>query len=152
MLLIDQLKQDSMKMLKSGDKDTSNLYRLVLGQAQQLEDQSDDKVYGIIRKMIKSNKETLKLMEEDGNFSESWNEKAGILAKENITLKLLLPQALSSEEIESFVVENNLDIKGAKSDGQAVGMIMKSTKEKGLSVEAATVKLVVSNLRGNDGK
>lgn len=142
-MIVDDLKSKAQASLKAGRKDEAALYRLVIGQSQQLDKCTDDNVNSIIRKLIKSNTETIESIKE---FPERDGQRQ-ILFNENLLLSALLPPSISTDDIVNFIKENNLDVKSCKNDGQAVGMVMKEFKTKNITVDGGIVKEVIFKYR-----
>lgn len=142
-MIFDTLKVKATDALKAGRRDEASLYRLVIGQAQQLDKCTDENVFSIIRKLIKSNTETIQSIID---FPER-NDQRQILFEENLLLSTLLPVSLTAEDISKFIEENGIDIKSCKNDGQAVGMVMKEFKTKNITVDGGIVKEVISKYR-----
>lgn len=143
-MLIDDIKKQITASMKSGDAVARDILRLALGEIQTAEARknapaSDEEATAAVRKLIKSNEETLGLS-GDG-------ERADTLKKEIAVLTALLPKQLSVEEIIAALAADADAIKGAKADGQAMGVAMKSLKAKGLSVSGGDVTAAVARLR-----
>lgn len=142
-MIIDELKSKAMSALKAGRKDDAALYRLVIGQSQQLDKCTDDNIYNIIRKLIKSNTETIESIKD---FPERDGQRQ-VLFNENLLLSALLPPSISADDIFKFIKDNNIDVKSCKNDGQAVGMVMKEFKAKNITVDGGIVKEVIFKYR-----
>jgi uncharacterized protein YqeY len=123
--------------------DRRNLLKLVLGEHQQLaakQAMNDEHGYNIVKKIMESNRTSLKYLRADDSRAEK-------LEEENECLAELLPKYLSKEAISAILVSENLALKSYKSDGQAVGVAMKHFKATGQFVEGNTVKEAVTELR-----
>ena len=139
------------------DKDdiTKNILRLVKGEIEREYNKAKDNKQefsniereNIIKKLIKSNQTTLKLYLEDCEETKDNKviEKTDMLVKEINILKKLLLKSMDLKDLYYFIMTHNLDIKSCKSDGQAVGMIMKEAKKLNIPVEADIVKEYVKN-------
>lgn len=139
--IFKEIKIQIKDAMKSKDVVKRDILRLVVGQVQQSDDESDDAVIKVIKKIVKSNTETLAVLSERALHGESIK----ILEENNVLLKFV-PQAMSEEEIKEFVKENNIDLSSAKNSGQAMGMLMKPLKASGKEVDATTVKKAVEEL------
>lgn len=143
-MLIDDIKKQITASMKSGDAVARDVLRLALGEIQTAEARknapaSDEEAAAAVRKLIKSNEETLALAGE--------GERADTLRKEITVLAGLLPKQLSVEDIVAALAGDADAIKSAKADGQAVGVAMKSLKAKGLAVSGNDVTTAVKQMR-----
>lgn len=138
------LKEKIKAAMKSGDTVARDVLRVALSEIERAlsgHDLPEDKQQAIIRKLIKSNTETISQAKEAGR-------DPGILDVENNILQELLPEAWTEEQIAQFLITKSIDVTQAKNDGQAMGMVMKALKqEPDAVVEASTVKKVVDGLR-----
>ena len=108
--------------------DARNLYKVVLGEWQTktaMDKGSDEMGFNIVRKMIKANEENLGYLTESDPRTAKYKE-------ENKLLEVLMPSFLSLEDIQRELSSVEDTIKGAKSDGQAMGLAMKHLKGQGL--------------------
>jgi uncharacterized protein YqeY len=143
-VLVDDIKKQIASAMKSGDTIARDVLRLALGEIQTTEARknalaSDDEAAAAIRKLIKSNEETLGLAGE--------GERATTLRRENEVLSGLLPKQLSVDDIVAALGSEREAIKAAKSDGQATGIAMKHLKSIGASVSGNDVGAAVKKLR-----
>ncbi|MGH7330390.1 MAG: GatB/YqeY domain-containing protein, partial [Polyangiaceae bacterium] len=100
---------------------------------------TDDEAAGIVRKLIKSNGETMAKSEDA--------EQKKTLAREIAVLEALLPKSMSHDEMLAALAPVHAAIKEAKSDGQATGVAMKHLKQSGATVNGNDVAAVVKALR-----
>ena len=115
---------------------TVRILRVVLGEFQRgMKEPSDENCYKIIKKLIESNEELLKI----GSRIE--------LATENEILKSLLPQEITIDEIYKELSKVVVQIQESKSDGQAIGIAMKCLKETGLLIDSKKVSEIVLKLK-----
>ena len=105
---------------------------------------TDDQELKEVKKVIEGNDETLRLLTERGMQSDT---RYNTLTVENSVLKPYVPSSLSQAEILNALGGIEADIKGAKSDGQAVGVAMKLFKTQGARVDGADVTAVVQSMR-----
>jgi uncharacterized protein len=143
-MLVDDLKKHITAAMKSGDTVARDVLRLALGEIQTAEARKasalgEDEAAACIRKLIKSNEETLSLSGE--------GERATQLRKENEVLSELLPKGMSIDEIVAALASQTDAIKAAKNDGQATGIAMKHFKSTGASVSGTDVAEAVKKLR-----
>ena len=138
--------QEAMKAKEDLARD---LLRVVLGEvstrrARTGKEPGDDEVHGIIRKLIASNTETRKELEQRG---QTTHDAYGRLARENTYLETLLPKALDQAAVRKELELIAAELRGAKNDGQATGMAVKYLKQKGLAVQGEDVAAAVKQLR-----
>jgi len=140
------LKTEINKALKLKDEIKKNILRLALGEIQlkqSLADISSIEQQSIIRKIIKSNQETISKLTESNRVGET-----AILLKEIEILKEVLPEAWDHAKVHSFIKDNSLDVLSAKNEGQAIGVVMKALKaQPSAIIDPAIVKAVVIELR-----
>ena len=127
-MLKDKIQEDMVNAMKSQDKDTLSVLRMLKG-AMQLEginkgvELTDEVVISVISREIKQRTESVKEFEAAGR-----NDLAESTNKEIEVLKGYLPEALSEEEINK-VIDEAFDVvkpEGAKD----MGKIMKEVTPK----------------------
>lgn len=133
--------RDAMKQGRALEKE---ILKVALGEIQTLEhrtgkDASDEECAAVIRKLIKSNEETLSLTE-----GATERDK---LSEENSILRTFLPQSLDADAIVQALAPVVDAIRAAKADGQAMGAAMKQLKSVGAVVDAKDVTEAVRRLR-----
>ncbi len=132
MSLQTQIKQDLMPAMKAKDDVRKNTLRVVMGEFGRAESKelSDGAVIKILKKLIKSEKETLAQMgsDEDSAFIQ--------------IIEAYLPQLADENEIINWV-NDNIDLSQYKSKIQAMGPIMKhfGARADGNAVKAILLKL-----------
>jgi uncharacterized protein len=99
----------------------------------------DAAVEKILRKLLKSNLETLKSTEDAAQKAE--------LEEENAILDSLLPKQLDEVAVLAALGEVADAIKAAPGDGPAIGIAMKHFKQSGAEVDGKTVSAAVRKLR-----
>jgi uncharacterized protein YqeY len=135
MSVYTELKGRVMKAMKDKSPEVGIL-RVVLGELQRAQTEPDDnKCHQTIKKMIQSGEETYKLRPDENLINE-----IGVL-------KSLLPAELTREEILFLILPTIQDITKAKSEGQAIGSVMKLLKETGKGINSAMVASIVKSLR-----
>ena len=114
MTIQQQIKKDLMAAMKAKDEDKKSTLRVVMGEFARAisKELSDDEVIKVLKKLIKSEKETLaqKGSEEDSVFIQ--------------IIETYLPQMAAEDEIVAWV-RDNVDLAQFKSKMQAMGPIMK---------------------------
>ncbi len=147
MTLIDTLKKKALEAMKARDSVATTILRLAQSEVQATELRagrtlSDDEAFLVLRKLVKSNEETLAASPGDP-------ERAATLTRENQILSELLPKGLSVAEIQGLLQPVADGIRAAGSEGQATGVAMKHLKSSGASgVNGADVALAVKAIRG----
>jgi len=101
---------------------------------------TDDEAFAVLRKLVKSNEETLAASKGDA-------EKTATLTRENQLLSELLPKGLTPEEILGALEPVREAIRAAASEGQATGVAMKHLKGLGRTVNGADVSIAVRAMR-----
>ena len=99
-----------------------------------------EEAFAVVRKLVKSNEETLAASAKDA-------EQSAILTRENQLLTAILPKGLSVDDIRAHLDAVRDAIRGASNDGQATGVAMKHLKASGATVESADVQKAVAKLR-----
>jgi uncharacterized protein YqeY len=144
-MLIDEIKTRMMRAMRERDEVVRNVLGLAVGEIQTAEARAnralrEDEATAIVRKLLKSNEETLALAGTD-------DTRAASLRREIEVLSALLPQSMSVEKIVEALAPAAEAIRAAKSDGQAMGAAMKHLKAAGAVVEAAAVQEAVKRVR-----
>ena len=127
----EQIKRDLIDAIKAKDAVRKEALRVVLGEFDREDAKAltDEEVAGVLRKLVKSERETLELKgESDSGFLR--------------TLEEYLPAMATDEEIAAFIQEN-IDFSQFKNKMQAMGPIMKHFGEK---ADGHTVKKVLEKL------
>ena len=147
-MLVDRIKAAMTQALRARDGVAKNVLGLALGEIQSAEARTnrplrEDEAQTLVRKLVKSNEETLSLAAAEGADSA----RAVELRREVEVLSLLLPATLSVEAVMVALEPLREALRGAKSEGQAVGLAMKHLKASGALVDAPNVQDVVKRLR-----
>jgi uncharacterized protein YqeY len=143
-MLVDQIKAQMFQAIKAGDTIAKEILRVAVGEittdaARPGKKGDDDEAQAILRKLIKSNEETL------GSGVDA--EKKAALERENAVLAAFLPKSASVEEIVAMLAGVVEAIRAAGNDGQATGVAMKELKSKGAVVNGKDVSAAVKQLR-----
>jgi uncharacterized protein len=144
MPLVEELQKRIRQAMKDGDNVAREVLRVALGEIQMGEARSgnaptDEDAAAVIRKLIKSNEETISLSQE--------GEGKTTLGRENEILRDLLPRSLSVPEIVAALAGVAAAIRDAKSDGQATGVAMKALKASGANVDGKDVGAAIKEMR-----
>ena len=140
-MLVDTIKARITQAMKEKDEAARDVLRLAFGESQTAEANQgrplkDEEVAAILRKLVKSNEETLSLGGEDPK-----------LRHEIAVLQSLLPKSMTPEQIAEALASQAEAIRAAKNDGQAMGVAMKHLKASGATVEANDVTAAVRKIR-----
>lgn len=144
-MLADQIKERLITAMRNGNTAERDVLRVALGELQTEQSRAgsitEDKAQQLVRKMVKSNHETL-----DAGPDPTTAAK---LRKENEILESLLPRTLSEDEVIAALQPVADAVKAAGNDGQATGVAMKHLKSTGVSVDGATVSAAVRKMRSS---
>ncbi len=143
-MLIDEIKAQMFKAMKAGKVVEKEILRVAMGEltteaARPGKTGSDEEAQAILRKLIKSNEESLSQSADDA-------QKA-VLRQEIEVLAAFLPKSLSVEEIVAALASVEPAIKAAGNDGQATGVAMKHLKASGAVVSGKDVTEAVKRMR-----
>jgi len=144
-MLLDEIKTRMFKAMKEGRIVEKEILRVAVGEittqaARAGSTGGDEEAQAIIRKLVKSNEETLALTEDA--------ERRAALELENKTLGELLPKTLTVDEIVVLLQPAKDAIIAAGNDGQATGVAMKTLKASGAQVNGKDVSAAVRKIRG----
>jgi uncharacterized protein YqeY len=143
-MLLDEIKSRMFKAMKEGRIVEKEILRVAVGEittdaARAGKSGSDEESQAILRKLIKSNDESLALTEDTA--------RRAALELENRTLAELLPKTLTVEEIVAQLDSQKSAIIAAGNEGQATGVAMKFLKGLEVTVNGKDVALAVKQLR-----
>ncbi|MGH7439220.1 MAG: GatB/YqeY domain-containing protein [Polyangiaceae bacterium] len=144
MAIVDDLKARMNEVLRSKDEVAKNIYRLAyseiqLASARSGKNVSDDEAIAILKKLVKSNEDTLAVA-VDAQQQEA-------LAREIALLSAMLPKTLGVPETVAALGPVADAIRAAGNDGQATGVAMKHLKSTGASVDGKTAAAAVKQIR-----
>jgi uncharacterized protein len=144
-MLLDEIKARMFQAMKAGQTLEKEILRVAVGEittdAARAERKGDDEeAAGILRKLIKSNEETL------ANATDP--EQRTQLQREIEVLATFLPPTLGADEVVAALTPVVDAIRAAKSDGQATGIAMKHLKGSGAVVDGKIVTSAVQRIRG----
>ena len=143
-MLIDQIKARMFQAIKAGATVEKEILRVAMGEitteaARPGRTGSDEETLAILRKLVKSNEETL--------ASTTEADKRAVLQQEIEILGSYLPKSLSPDEIAIALAPVLDQIKAAGNDGQATGIAMKQLKSMGAVVNGKDVGAAIKELR-----
>jgi uncharacterized protein YqeY len=144
MAIVNELKVRMNEVLRGKDDVAKNIYRLAysemqLASARSGKEVSDDEAIAILKKLVKSNEDTLAVA-TDGQQKEA-------LAREIALLAAMLPKTLGVPEIVAALAPVADAIRAAGNAGQATGVAMKHLKSMAASVDGKTVAAAVTQIR-----
>lgn len=139
-MLIDELKQKMFAAMKAKNTIEKEILRTAIGDITSTGADADDaRVLSVLKKLIKSNEETLKAT-SDSDQQDQLKQEIAVLAE-------FVPQTMSVEQITEALGEVTDQIRAAGNDGQATGVAMKHLKAQGADVEGKNVSAAVKQLR-----
>lgn len=143
-MLLDEIKRQMMAAMKAHDTVRKEILRVALGELSMAAERAggtlaDEPVQGILRKLVKSNQDTLALTTDPAQ-QES-------LRKEIAVLEELLPKTLDADGIVALLEPVRDAIRAAANDGQATGVAMKHLKTTGAVVQGKDVGDAVRRIR-----
>ena len=145
-VITDEIKARMLAAMQARDVVAKNILGLALGEIQTAEARAnralgEDEAMAVVRKLVKSNEETLGHAKDDlARVTE--------LRREIDLLSALLPKALSLEAVTEALGPVADALRAAKSDGHAMGVAMKHLKASGAVVESASVQEAIKKVRG----
>lgn len=144
-MLLDDLKARIARAVKEKDDVVRDVLRLAFGETQTAEARAgralkDEEVAAVLKKLVKSNEETL-------SMTGDADARAPALRKEIEALQSLLPKGLNVDQLVDALASQRDAIRAAKNDGQATGVAMKHLKSTGATFEGADVAKAVARIR-----
>ncbi|MDP9036026.1 MAG: GatB/YqeY domain-containing protein [Myxococcota bacterium] len=151
-MLTDEIKQRMTRAMRDRDTVAKAILGLAMGEIQTAEARAnrpltDDEAAAVVRKLVKSNEETLGHVATRESASEASDSPSATLRREIEVLASLLPKALSAEALAGSLAEVADALRGAKTEGQAMGIAMKHLKARALQADAEPVREHVQKLR-----
>lgn len=142
-MLAERIKSQMLAALKAGRSVEKEILRVALGEMQTVEARkgslTDDETVAIVKKLVKSNRETLEVSQNA--------EQRSALEQEIAILEALLPKGLDEAGLREALTAQIDAIRGAANDGQATGIAMKALKAQGATVDGKLVGEVVKKIR-----
>ena len=132
MTIQQQIKIDLMDAMKARDEEKKSTLRIIMGEFARADakELSDDEVIKVLKKLIKSEKETL---------SQKGSDENTVFIR---IIETYLPKMASEDEIIAWI-NDNMDFAQFKSKMQAMGPIMKHF---GAQADGNTVKRILQKL------
>jgi uncharacterized protein YqeY len=143
-MLLDEIKARMFKAMKAGNTVEKEILRVAVGEittdrARDGRTGSEEETQAILRKLIKSNDESIAVSEDAA--------KKATLEEENRILGEFLPKSLDVEAIVAALAPVAEAVKAAGNDGQATGVAMKHLKSTGAAAQGKDVAEAVKRLR-----
>jgi uncharacterized protein YqeY len=143
-MLLDEIKAQMFRAMKAGNVLEKEILRVAVGEitteaAREGRKGDDDEARAIVKKLMKSNEESI-----DGGLAP---ERRAELEEENRILSAFLPKVLGVEDIVLALSAVRDAVKAAGNEGQATGVAMKHLKAAGASVNGKDVAEAVKRLR-----
>lgn len=143
-MFVDTLKAAITQAVKDKDQVARDVLRLAFGEIQTAEARagkppSDDEATAIVKKLVKSNEETLALTTDA--------ERAETLRREVVVLSALLPKTLTVPQLVEALASQVEALRAAKGDGQATGVAMKYLKGTGAVFDGKDVGEAIKQIR-----
>ena len=143
-MLLDTIKAQMFKAMKAGNTVEKEILRVAVGEittdrVREGRTGSDDEAQAILRKLMKSNDESIAASEDPA--------KKAVLEEENRILSAFLPKSLDVDAIALALAPVADAVKAAGSEGQATGVAMKHLKGAGAVVQGKDVAEAVKRLR-----
>lgn len=144
-MLLDEIKARMFKAMKEGRIVEKEILRVAVGEittnaARANMTGSDEEAQATVRKLMKSNEESLAVVTDP--------EQRSALELEIRTLAELLPKSLGIDEIVEALGSVKDAILAAGNEGQATGVAMKQLKANGAVVNGKDVSAAVKKIRG----
>lgn len=144
-MLVDDIKKRAAAAVKQGDTVARDVLRLALGEiqtagARKNEAVGEEEAAALLRKLVKSNEETLAAL-------PAGDERIAGLKREIEVLTSMVPAQMSVAQIIDALAAQVDAIKAAGNDGQATGIAMKHLKAAGADVKGTDVGVAVKQLR-----
>ena len=131
--------------MKSGNVTEREILKVAMGEittdaARAGRKGDDEEAMGLLKKLVKSNQETIEASQDEA-------QKTQLLA-EIAVLNTFLPKSLGLPEIVAALAPVADAVKAAGNDGQATGVAMKHLKSLAAEVNGKDVSAAVRQLRG----
>src|SRR3954462_9660098 len=145
MALLDQIKARMFAAMKSGNVTEREILKVAMGEittdaARAGRKGDDDEALGLLKKLVKSNEESIEASQDEAQKAQ--------LRAEIAVLNTFLPKSLGVPEIVAALAPVADAVKAAGNDGQATGVAMKHLKAISAEVNGKDVSAAVRQLRG----
>jgi len=141
-MLIDQIKQRMFQAIKAGQTLEKEVLRTAVGEVTRSGDEpTDERVLGVLKKLVKANQETL------GAATDEEQRKA--LQIEIGVLEEFLPATPGPDQLRAILAPAADAIRAAAGPGPAMGIAMKFLKSASVTAESRDVQAAIAELRKN---
>lgn len=138
--LMATVKKRMFQAMKARETVEKEILRTAIGEVTSTgADPTDERVMTVLRKLVKSNNETLAACTDA--------DQEAILRQEISILEEFLPQALNVDQILEELASVADSIRAATAAGPAMGIAMKTLKASGAEVGGQNVQAAVAKLR-----
>ncbi|MDP3277981.1 MAG: GatB/YqeY domain-containing protein [Deltaproteobacteria bacterium] len=139
-MLFDDVKKRMMAAMKAHNTVEKEVLRTAIGEITATGGPTHDEiVLAVLRKLLKSNRDTLALATDETQKST--------LLQEIAVIQDFLPKAMDPAMMVDVLAPVADAIRAAANEGQATGIAMKHLKSVNAVVESSDVKAVVSKIR-----
>lgn len=139
-MLIDQVKQRMFQAMKQNQTLEKEVLRTVVGEVTRSgDDPTDERVLGVLKKLVKSNQETFEAATDA--------EQKKTLEREIEVLQTFLPATPGPEQLCALLAPTAEAIRAAAGPGPAMGIAMKFLKAANVSAESRDVQAAIAELR-----
>jgi len=143
-MLLAEIKAQMFRAMKAGNVVEKEILRVAIGEittdaARPGRKGDDDEAQAILKKMVKSNEESIEASQDEAQKTQ--------LRAEIEVLSTFLPKSLVVPEIVAALAPVAEAVKTAGNDGQATGVAMKHLKTLGAVVNGKDVSAAVRQLR-----
>ena len=143
-MLLDEIKAQMFRAMKAGKIVEKEILRVAVGEitteaAREGRKGDDDEARAVLKKLIKSNDESLATNPDA--------EKRAVLEEETRILSAFLPKSLGVDAIVDALAPVAAAVRAAGNEGQATGIAMKHLKSSGQSVNGKDVAEAVKRVR-----
>lgn len=143
-MFVEALKAAIARAVSEKNAVARDVLRLAFGEIQTAEARAgrpptDDEAAALVKKLVKSNEETLALTTDA--------ERAAALRLELVALTALLPKTMTVEQLVEALAPHAEVLRAAKNDGAATGLAMKHLKAAGAVFDGKDAGEAVRRLR-----
>ena len=144
MALLDQIKARMFQAMKAGNAVEKEILKVAMGEittdaARPGKKGDDAEAQAILKKLVKSNEETLAVSQDEA-------QKQTLRTEIDVLLSFL-PKTLGVPEIVAALAPVAEAVKAAGNDGQATGVAMKHLKPLGIEVNGKDASAAVRQMR-----